>query len=394
MKHLNLITLALLILLTAALQGKAQQFTLTGKIKGQPDAPVFLRYSDNTGKINTDSAFIENGNFVFKGNIDGPLMATLYVSSKSAKAQAGKYSNAVSFFLEPTSIKAEGEFANLPALKFSGSKSQTEYIIYRDLFKPTADEMDAIQQKWLAHNAEYIAIARVDKNDDKLIPLGRTMDSLNAFLVDNNEKHTKSFIKTYPNSYVSVYELNSFKTRFNIADVTELFRNLSPVLQKSEYGVQVQNLITEIEENSTGKLAKQIVATDIDGKKLSLSDFKGKYIILDFWGSWCGPCRESTPHLKELFAKYNKQGLDVLAIAVDDKPADWRKAVEKDGTSIWHNIFETKTADGRNEITTKYAVKAFPTKILIDKNGVIVGRYVGSVTPSLDQKLAEIFKTN
>ncbi len=394
MKHLNLITLALLILLTAALQGKAQQFTLTGKITGEPDASLFIRYTENTGKTITDSAIVKNGEFGFKGTIGGPSMATLYVSSKSSKSRVGKYSNAVSLFLEPTSITAEGEFANLPALKFSGSKSQTEYVIYRDLFKPTADEMDAIQEKWLAHNAEYIAIARIDKNDDKLIPLGRTMDSLNAFLVDNNEKHTKYFIKNHPNSYVSIYELNSFKTRFNIADVMELFKNLSSVVQKSYYGVQVQNLITEIEENSTGKLAKQIVATDIDGKKINLADFKGKYVILDFWGSWCGPCRESTSHLKELFAKYSKQGLDVLAIAVDDQPAVWRKAVEKDGTSVWHNIFEEKTPDGRNEITTKYAVKAFPTKILIDKSGVIVARYVGSETPGLDKKLAEIFKAN
>jgi len=376
---------------------QAQQFTLSGKLTGEPDAPVILGYTSNDGKSIKDSTILYNGTFTFKGNVNGGVLGYMYVSDKSSKSRIGDRGNSVQIFLEPGNITATGSFDNLPGLKFIGSRSQTEYEALADLFKPTDAEMDAIEKKWLSNQQELFRITRVDKYDKRLAAINSTMDSLNDILTANTKKIEKQFIAAHPNSYVSAYELNFFKTRWKISEVTAIYKSLSPDMQNSYYGKQVQNIIIGIESNSGGKVAKNFTSSDINGKNVSLADFKGRYVLLDFWGSWCGPCRESTPHVKDLFAKYNKAGLDVLAIAVDDTPTDWEEAIKKDGTGIWHNIMiekgRYKAANDPTRIDETYNIHVYPTKILVGKDGIIVGRYDGTEsTAALDKKLADLFK--
>jgi thiol-disulfide isomerase/thioredoxin len=113
-------------------------------------------------------------------------------------------------------------------------------------------------------------------------------------------------------------------------------------------------------------------------------------VLLDFWGSWCIPCREGMPHMIELFRKYNKSGLDIIGVAVQEpSPEDWRKAIAKDKTGIWYNIMGDIKSDKINKL---YGINIYPTKILIDKNGIIIGRYDGTEgANTLDKKLAEVF---
>ena len=126
--------------------------------------------------------------------------------------------------------------------------------------------------------------------------------------------------------------------------------------------------------------------TDINGRTLSLSSFRGKYILLDFWGSWCVPCRKGNPHLIELYDHYKDKGFDIIGIAKDDNTKDaWIKAVEKDKLP-WHQIL-------CEHLDIKYNVTSYPTKILIDKNGLIIGRF-GEDEIELDRQLKLIFDNN
>ncbi|MBD0833379.1 TlpA family protein disulfide reductase, partial [Aestuariibaculum sediminum] len=135
---------------------------------------------------------------------------------------------------------------------------------------------------------------------------------------------------------------------------------------------------------------------------LKLADFKGKYLLIDFWASWCVPCRKGNPHLISLYHKYHSKGLEILGVSDDDRAHDkWKNAVEKDGIGIWHHVlrgleYKEGTYQRINkdkDISDAYNIHSLPTKILVDPNGVIVGRYGGGggTDDDMDKDLAEIF---
>ncbi|HEY8970280.1 MAG TPA: redoxin domain-containing protein, partial [Puia sp.] len=150
-----------------------------------------------------------------------------------------------------------------------------------------------------------------------------------------------------------------------------------------------------------GSMAKDFTAKELGGGTLSLSSLKGKYVLIDFWASWCVPCRKSMPHVKELYAEYKDKGLEVIGVSDDDRDSTaWKKALAKDGTGIWHNVLRgldmEKIQRGEKndkDISEKFGIHSLPTKILIDRDGRIIGRYdkgTDEEAAELDRKLAEV----
>jgi thiol-disulfide isomerase/thioredoxin len=148
-----------------------------------------------------------------------------------------------------------------------------------------------------------------------------------------------------------------------------------------------------------GSQAANFTATDINGKSVRLNDFKGKYILLDFWASWCVPCRQASPHLLGLYHKYNAKGFDIIGISDDDtRLQQWHNAVKTDSTAMFHQILRgagKKSATNARDLHKAYNIQSLPTKILVDPSGKIIGRYGDNDTTTdddLDKVLVAAFK--
>lgn len=172
------------------------------------------------------------------------------------------------------------------------------------------------------------------------------------------------------------------------------FNNLTPKVKESYYGQKVANKIEKKERTKPGNLAPSINCEDHLGTKFSLHESQSKYTILDFWASWCGPCRKSHPELISLHRKYNQQGLRIVSISLDkpEKVQDWKEAIQNDKIDLWtqiilHNCQETNIKD-------KYYVELIPMKYVIDNNGYIIKKFIGSDSDEVMDFVEQLFVNN
>lgn len=197
-----------------------------------------------------------------------------------------------------------------------------------------------------------------------------------------------------PKSAVSAYIMQLHYTDLSLAQLQHYYDRLGFALQGTPPGKAIQNQIVKLRGGSPGSMAKAFATVDLNGKPLSLSDYRGKFLLIDFWASWCVPCRQGNPHLKELYAKYRSRGFEILGVSDDDHAeAAWRQAVAKDEIAMWKHVLRgfTGKAGDDGDINEKFAISTLPTKILINPEGKIIARYA-SEEAALDQKLAEVFK--
>lgn len=389
-------------------QGKPvnQDFVLNGKIDGVNAGVIYLsRYDFSQGKLFKDSAKIENGQFRFIGTVPEPAEFQI---SLTKDGSSDRTNNTATVFIEPSNMTIELRKDHFDQAKISGSVSQKELDQLNKEKAPIMKILTPLGREYDKKNLEYIAAMRRTKDEDSLqyykdiaVAAKDAMDPYGEQL----DKIDKAFIKTHPASYVTASMMRWKTGSMTAEEISAIYNKMPPAVQQSSYGKYVMNELTKLRQGSPGAKAYQFSSTDINGKLLSLADFKGKYVLLDFWASWCVPCRAGNPHLKDLYHKYKSKGFEIIGISDDDnKPDAWRKAVEKDGIGIWRHVLrgldmkKARSGEGKgdNEINEHYGIHTLPTKILIDPSGMIVGRYGGGGEgdDAMDKKLEEVFEIN
>jgi thiol-disulfide isomerase/thioredoxin len=380
---------------TAIAQKQSNQFQLKGKLAGQSSGLLYLYYSDAENKRIKDSCEIVNGSFSFKGNINEPTMAYLQL-----KEEKRNELNGVNVFIEPAPMTIDLQLNKFKEAKLAGSKTQNENKALEKLKEPIRKQMQPVLDEYSNANNIYIAAVKRKAPEDSLDFLKEKAAAVREKFTPYNKRTDKldyDFFIKHPNSYVTAYMMRFHVSEWTLDTLQMIYDNMNETVKQSSYAKDLAKEIQDLRGGSPGSMAKDFSATDINGNKLTLADFKGKYVLLDFWASWCVPCRKGNPHLKELYAKYKDKGIEFIGVSDDDRdPNAWRKAVEKDGLPWLHvlrGLDMQKRLNGlpnETEISDRFGIHTLPTKILIDRAGMIIGRF-GEEEQELNEMLQKIF---
>ena len=210
---------------------------------------------------------------------------------------------------------------------------------------------------------------------------------------ESQEKYSKSvesYVNTHLNSVPAFYTLSQKVEPKNEAALNELNKKImsfTPNVKSSFIAKELLKTVAFYKRGLiVGKKVSDFTQTDKDGKVVKLSYYKGKYLLLDFWASWCHPCRGENPNVLKAYNQFHPKGLEIVAVSLDTKKESWLKAIAEDNLP-WTQISDLKQ---KNEVADQFGVNSIPDNFLIDPNGVVIAR--GLRGEDLEKKLAEIFK--
>ena len=365
-----LLTLLLTIILTSLRsQDRPGNFILSGTISGMNGKYIYFSYRGLGMDRLWDSIIVRRNAFVIKGTISEPAKALL-TDLKFNRLSTVNTHVSSPLFIEPGSMTIRVTGGNFRTAKLRGSATQDDYILLQNKKEQLNNSLQPYIILRDKLDSQFIANSASGTNQDVLSNLLTRISRLNTKIQSSTEiTIVKDFFKSHPNSYITLYEIVENVRHFSLEEFLMYFNRMRPELQKSNYGKQLKAVIDKLKKGSPGSVASNFEAITLKGDSINLSGFKGKYLLLDFWGSWCKPCREGNPELIRLYNIYHQKGIEFIGIASDNKTQDkWREAIIHDGIGIWTQVLE-------GEIGELYHIQSYPIKILIDRAGMIIGRY-------------------
>lgn len=364
------LTFLLFLFLAVSCRNEQKTCHLTGTLENTPDTTI-LFLADWENRTLLDSIQVVKGNFDYKFQINHSKKFYLHNRRNQFDFRDRKF-----IWLEPSEIKIIGNFEFLKSLKIKGSTSQTEFENYNLLLDNATKKINELK--------EQIHF----KSDEE-----KKKDTLKIELLQTNLSDSiVGFMLKYPNSFVTLFTLHdecylAFR-HLNKKQINEVYENLTEDLKISNQGIEIKKYIDIPEPPKVGDLAPEIIQTTPDGETIKLSDYRGKYVLVDFWDSYCGPCRASHKWLRALYEKYNPKGFEILSVSSDTDKNRWANAIKSDSIP-WTNISDLKGF--KNEAFLRYDVKFIPQNYLVNPDGKII-KYRLCSESYADYELGQIFK--
>lgn len=361
-------------------------FTLQVQIAGQDSGIIILSYFSVENFVK-DTAYYKNGAVSFAGYIAEPVNMGLRFGQR-IKGERMKF---VDFFAEPGKMQMVLNANDITHPKITGSKTQEELEMLDSATYQTDNSIDSVKKimsRVQEKTASSIAENTTGKENNKT--LQDMLDSLRQEI----HKTRLAYINTHPDSYISPYLMPMYLNILSIDSLENILNRFTPRIQHCRDSKFLIHEISKMKNIAAKGPAPDFSAVTATGKEIRLSELKGKKaVILDFWASWCVPCRAGIPHLKSLYKKYHQKGLEVIAISTDGDKNAWLKAISEDKSDIWQNVLMKNAKN--NKIFKNYQSVPIPLYYLIDKEGRIMEKWEGHSIENeneMDKKLQELLQ--
>lgn len=351
-KVITLIFLLLTVAITAFCQ--IEQFTIQGKVdKANNGKFIKLYYEKDTLKVQ-DSVRVQQGRFRFDGTLPVPTVGKLTFGTDET-------GDRIDLFLSKGKIRVMGQ-DSLSHAKISGTKLAESHEKFAQKVRP-------VERKFI----DAIAVFRtMPEGEAKKAYIAKVMEGLDEYTRFKKEA-THQFVVENPDSYVALYHLekSALGRVANYETTFPFYEQLSPALKATTLGRSLGERLLAAKGELTGTQYADFVSTTPAGAALSLKDIlaENKYTLVDFWASWCGPCRKENPHVVKTYEAFKDSGFTVLSVSLDDNKERWEAAIKQDGMP-WHHV--SSLQGWKEPAAMLYKVRAIPQNVLIDQNGKIV----------------------
>jgi len=357
--------LALLLAAPALLYGQSgQEFQIKGVVRGLPDNTVIeLREQDPQVATPVATAKTQRGAFLLKGQLPASNLYSITYPGTEERCFV---------FLEPGVMTLSAHKDSLSAGVLKGSAAHDAFADFSRTFTPFFGKLSQLSQQ-INNGADKDGALRRQYD----ATLAATQTSVDEFIGKNSSSVVSPFVILVVSQFAQEDQ----------ALLEKRFEMLSPTARESLYGKMVAKSVADAKVGAIGSLAIDFSQNDPDGKPVKLSSFRGKYVLVDFWASWCGPCRNENPNVVEAYQKYKAKNFTVLGVSLDRARDPWLKAI-KDDKLDWSHVSDLKFWN--NEVAQTYRVSSIPQNLLIDPDGKIVAKNLRG--PELHERLGQLLK--
>lgn len=365
-------TLMALFLFAGNLAGQSNdQFILNGVIDTIPNAQYFVSFQSK-GKVFRDTISLdEKGRFTYIGRISEPTIFRLNIKNDFNSYFVGD-ATVYSFWVQP------GKTMNFKGNRGWLVRGAKGLAIKDKQFTIKGSDFEDIEQSFKREITVAMEVAEKKKKAD--------LDSKERIeLIDSI---VNNFVSRQPLNYYGLYLLHqeSKKRNSEAVSLRKIFDQYPDELKNTYLGLETKDRAYIKLQTEIGAKLPDFEQADTSLNLVKLSDYRGKYVLIDFWASWCLPCRKENPNLVEAYKKYHAKGLEIIGISLDNDKKLWLDAINKDGLD-WTQLSDLKSFD--NVVAKKFYIHAVPDNFLIDPNGIIIGR--GLIGTQLSEMLKKIF---
>jgi peroxiredoxin len=368
------------LLLPAQLLAQSGRYTMQGQLGPHtPATKIYLDYLRGETVLH-DSTDLRHGRFQFQGQVAGPTLGILLMKQKTPSPGFLSRSQ-LWVFLEP-GVTQVTSADSLDHAQLHGTPLNNDLQRLNLALRPSEAQLKKLRR------ADYLATPEQRQN-----PAWLASQQQHRRQAEAAQKAVyKQFIQHNPQSQVSLAMIDiADEQELNLPFVEPLFRGLAPAVRQSPAGRAYAARLAAARRLAVGALAPDFSQPDPTGKFIRLSDFRGTYVLIDFWASWCRPCREANPYLVAAYQRYRNRKFTVLGVSLDrpGSRAAWLKAIRADGL-LWTQVSDLQ--EFQNAAAKLYGIRSIPQNVLVGPDGRIVAKNI--TAEKLSEQLAAILSTN